>query len=106
MPERFCKTCKGWHDLDQPWPLECSKEPEERSSLPFPMIIRDDMEPGVHPYDGREYASKSAWRAANRAGGYIEIGDDAQRFNVPSKPKPDRKGIRESLQKAKARVSA
>lgn len=107
MAERFCKVCRGWHDLDKPWPLECTKEEvSARSSLPFPMVIRDEMPAGVHPHDGREYTSKSGWRNANRAGGFIEVGNDSQRFNVPSKPKPDRRGIRQSLEKAKARLSA
>lgn len=103
MHERYCKTCKGWHDLEQPWPEACTRfEVSARSPLPFPMVIRDEMSAGIHPHDKREYTSKSGWRAANRAGGYVEVGNDPQRFNVPSKPEP--KGIRESLMTAKARV--
>lgn len=103
MRQRFCKVCRGWHELGEPWPEECVKpEPTGRSILPFPMIVRDEMEPGVHPYDMRTYDSKSGWRKANRMGGYVEVGNDPQRFNTPKKAEP--KGIRETLMKAKAKV--
>lgn len=104
MRERFCKVCRGWHNLDAPWPAECIKhEVSGRSHLPMPMVIGDDMPPGVHPHDMRTHTSKASWRRANRQGGYVEVGNDPARFNKPE-PKIDRKAIRETLKQAKARV--
>jgi hypothetical protein len=104
MRQRFCKVCRDWHALDEPWPEACIvREPSGRSSLPMPMVISDNMQPGVHPYDMRTHDSKASWRAANRAGGYVEVGNDPQRFRKPQ-PKIDRAGIRETLKQAKARV--
>lgn len=104
MRQRFCKVCRGWHPLDEPWPEACAKqEPSGRSHLPMPMVISDEMPAGVHPYDQRTHTSKASWRKANRAGGYIEVGNDPQRFKTPDR-KPDRAGIRDTLKRAKARV--
>lgn len=86
--------------------FEKPSPPPARSDLPIPMHIRDEMDPGVHPYDGREYTSKAAWRKANVMGGYVEVGNDPQRFKTPERKKPDRKAIRESLHRAKAKVEA
>lgn len=75
-----------------------------RSDLPTPMFIRDEMPETEHPCDGRSYTSKSAFRAVTKANNCIEMGNDPARFKKPSKPKIDRKGIRESLEKACARL--
>lgn len=101
MAERLCKTCGKWHDLLQPWPH--APQPRQRSSLPFPMIISDDMPPAEH-VDGKVYTSKRAFRAVTNARGYIELGTEKQKPYVP--PKPDRKAIRESLERARARLNA
>jgi hypothetical protein len=74
-----------------------------RSDLPFPMIITDDMPPAEH-VDGRVYTSKRSYRAVTRERGYIELGTEKQTPYAP--PKPDRKAIRESLERAKARLNA
>jgi hypothetical protein len=74
-----------------------------RSALPFPMIISDDMPPAEH-VDGKTYTSKRGFRAVTRERGYIELGTEKQKPYVP--PKPDRKAIRESLERAKARLNA
>lgn len=68
------------------------------------MVIRDEMDPTEHPFNGRKYTSKSAFRHVTKAGNGIEVGNDPQRFNTPSKPKPDRVAIRDSLQKARAKA--
>lgn len=77
-----------------------------RSNLPCPMLIRDEMPETEHPCTGRLFTSKSAFRAVTKAHGCIEVGNDPSRFKTPAKPKADRKSIRESLQKATARVKA
>lgn len=80
--------------------------PPMRSDLACPMIITDDMPVGHHPHDGKAYTSKAAWRAANRAGGYVEVGNDPARNKSRQKPKADRKAIRASIERARARVTA
>jgi hypothetical protein len=77
-----------------------------RSDLPAPMFIRDEMPETEHPCNGRSYTSKSAFRAVTKAHDCIEVGNDPARFKTPSKPKIDRKGIRASLEKARARLNA
>lgn len=75
-----------------------------RSDLPSPMIISDHMDATEHPCDGKMYESKSAFRSVTKAHECIEVGNDPARFRVPPKPKADRKGIREAIQKAANRV--
>ena len=102
--QRFCNVCRGWHDLGQPWPHNCLPEAPQRSDLACPAVIGDNMPPGEHPYDGRTYESKSGWRKANRAGGYIEVGNDPARLRPRKRQEPDRKAITETLKKAKQKV--
>ncbi len=104
MSQRFCKVCRGWHDLDRPWPHNCLPEAPRRSELACPSVIGDTMPAGEHPYDGRTYDSKSGWRKANRAGGYIEVGNDPARLRPKKRELPDRKAITETLKKAKQQV--
>ena len=75
-----------------------------RSDLPSPMVVIDCMEPVEHPHDGKLYDSKSAFRRTTRQNGYVEVG--TEKLKAPERKAPDRKGIRESLQRAKAALSA
>ena len=43
----------------------------------FPSIIRDDMGATIHPATGQTFDSKSAFRSATKAAGYVEMGTDA-----------------------------
>lgn len=104
MHQRFCKVCRGWHNLSEPWPHNCLPEAPQRSELACPAVIGDTMPDGQHPYDGRTYDSKSGWRKANRQGGYIEVGNDPARLRPKPKAKPDRKAITATLKKAKQQV--
>ena len=98
MAQRFCKVCKGWHDLDEPWPVECRKVYLDRRGLvSAPMVIQDGIEV-TSMVDGKSYTSKSALRRSYREQGYVEVGD--QKLPPPVKPKRDRAGIRNSLKKA------
>lgn len=102
MAERFCKVCKGWHDLDEPWPRECVKVlPDRRGLVAAPMVMQDGIEV-VSMVDGKTYTSKSALRRSYREQGYIEVGDQKQ--TPRPKPKPDKAGIRKSLAKAFSQV--
>jgi len=48
--------------------------PRERSHLHN--VIGDEMPPTLNHADGNIYESKSAFRAATRAAGYYEVGND------------------------------
>ena len=69
------------------------------SSFPAPMVIGDSMEPTQH-VDGKLYTSKSQYRAVTKAHGMIEVGNDPARFRPNKPPKPDRKAIKEAVQRA------
>ncbi|RUX96155.1 MULTISPECIES: hypothetical protein [unclassified Mesorhizobium] len=75
----------------------------KRSALPAPMISTDTMPETQSMLDGNYYTSKSALRATYRAAGVEEIGNDPARYRRKPKPKVDRKAIKDSVQKAKAR---
>jgi len=53
------------------------RAPVQRSHLPAPMLIRDDMDALKNPATGLLYDSKSAFRQATRAAGCYEVGNDA-----------------------------
>lgn len=71
------------------------------SDLPAPMVIGDAIEV-KSMVDGQMYTSKSALRKSYREKGYIEVGNEE--LKPAPKPKPDRKAIRESVEKAFSRV--
>jgi hypothetical protein len=103
MRERYCKVCKGWHQLDA-WPHNCMPEPVwNRSALPAPMFVRDTMEEGVQSMvDGKIYTSKAKLRASYRAHGVTEVGNEKSIIDPPLKPKPktDRKAVRAAAARA------
>lgn len=81
------------------------REPvQARSLLPAPMVVSDSMDPTEHPHDGMQYDSKSAFRRVTRQNGYVEVG--TEKLEPFQRKSPNRKGIREALQKAKAAVIA
>ena len=105
MAERLCKVCRGWHDLEQPWPLACIKiEPDKRGPYRI-YVISDAMQPVQGQHDGRIYDSKSQIRASYRAHGLVEVGNDPARLRRPKPPKIDRQAIRASIERAKSRVA-
>lgn len=75
----------------------------KRSALPAPMISTDTMPETQSMLDGKYYTSKSALRQTYRQAGVEEVGNDPARFRKRSKPKVDRKAIKDTVQKAKAR---
>lgn len=77
--QRKCKVCDGWHDLDEPWPAKCA--PKARTSAVF--VISDTMQPLKHMGTGEMIDSKAKFRAATRASGCVEIG------NEPIKSRPN-----------------
>lgn len=75
----------------------------KRSHLPAPMINSDTMSEVQSMHDGKVYTSKSALRATYRAAGLEEVGNDPARLRPRKRPKVDRKSIKETVLKAKAR---
>ncbi len=85
------------------------RSPSGRSDFPSPMIMNDSTEPLRSMADGKIYTSKSAMRATYRPSGnprgmaFEEVGNEPPR--PAPLPKPDRKAIRESIERGKADVA-
>jgi hypothetical protein len=76
--------------------------PPQRSDLPAPQVLSDQMESVQSQVTGKFYESKSALRAEYRATGHIEKGNDKRPpFKIP---RSSRAEIRETVRKARARV--
>ena len=59
MAERFCKVCRGWHDLDAPWPDNCRPERTlARADFATPYVL-GDIEDYQSPIDGKWITSRS-----------------------------------------------
>lgn len=76
----------------------------KRSDLPCPRIASDIMDPVQSQVDGKLYDSKSAIRRSYKVHGVEEIGNDPARLKPFERPKSDRKAIKETVERAKARV--
>lgn len=85
MTQRHCRICKGWHDMGEPWPMECAGHYGQRGQrsdvIPTPMIALDTIDPLQHPADGRYYTSKSEIRRVAKAHNLIEVGTERQTDN-------------------------
>lgn len=104
MRERFCRICRGWHNVEA-WPSDCYKpRSEARSSLAVPYFICDSMDETQSMLDGKYYTSKSELRATYKAAGMIELGNEEMApFKAPEK---DRKGQRDAIERAICEVEA
>jgi hypothetical protein len=72
MHQRHCRYCKGWHDLDQPWPDNCLPPRRlTRSDLATPMVVRD-IPDYRSPVDGRVIGSRSTRREDLKRNGCVE----------------------------------
>lgn len=101
MSKRFKEN---YQLIDWSKPIELPRKrelPPARSDLGFPMIISDEMSPTQSMADGKVYDSKRAMAAATRAAGCIEVGNEKVQPYV--RPRPDRKHIKQTIQKAVAR---
>lgn len=107
MRQRFCRNCSSWHDTDA-WPTECYAAPAQAASdtIPVPYFICDTMAPLEHPLTGQFLTSKRQFSQITRERGYEEVGNDPNRLKPQVKPKPDRKAIKDAVQKAAARYRA
>lgn len=106
MRERFCRVCKGWHDVGS-WPSACYviSSHAQSDTLPVPYLISDTQEPLEHPLTGKFYTSKREFSRITKERGYEEVGNDPNRLKPAPKPKADKQAIKESVQKARARFN-
>ena len=66
-----------------------------------PNVISDIMEPTRHMADGNYYTSKAQYRAATRAHGCIEYGNESATLLKPRKPIPlSREKRRDDIRRA------
>jgi len=102
----WCDTQKRLVDADEFHSKAYQARYHAISDLPCPRFIRDDMEPVQSQLDGRLYDSKSALRATYKAAGVVEVGNDSSVTNPKpfKRPKPDRKEIRNTIDKAFSRA--
>lgn len=106
-PIRKCKTCGGDHPLDR-WPGNCMPERNwNESDLPVcRSFISDNLEAlgglnGIQcQASGKFFTSKKRLRDEYRARGVVEVGNEPQRLKEFTKPKPDRKAIRDAVKRA------
>lgn len=104
MTQRLCKICLDWHNLGEPWPVECRVQSDaKRSELTAPMFISDTMDAVQSQLDGRMYDSKSALRRTYKDGGVVELGNDAP-INPSKKIRPDRTKVKASVDRAFSRA--
>lgn len=100
---KVCQSCGDMHDVHD-WPANHAKPGE---LLAAPQVIRDEMPMIQGQHDGKMYDSKRAIRASYQPSGnaegkyFTEIGNEVQKRVVP---KPDKKAIRQSIEKATAQV--
>lgn len=104
MRERLCRQCGCWHSVDE-WPHVYDAPKAQSDALPIPMFISDTMNPTEH-VDGKLYTSKSQFRAVTKAHGFIEVGNDPARLRPKPRAKTTRSEIKDSVQKAAARLRA
>jgi len=106
-PIRQCKVCGGWHALDR-WGGNCFDEPNwlETDLNVCRNFISDSLE-GIGGLNGIQcqasglrFTSKSKLRKEYKARGVIEVGNEPQRMKEFTKPKPDRKAIRDAVKRA------
>lgn len=82
--------------------------PSQRSDLPCPMIMGDTIEPTRSMATGEMFTSKSKLRATYKPDGnpqgvrFNEVGNEP--LKPAPKPKPDRKAISDSVDKAFAKA--
>lgn len=107
MRSRWCRACKQFHALDQPWPAACADHfasREAASDLAAPMLVRDGMDAVRSMADGKIYDSKSAYYGSVRRAGCEIVGDDIAGFGPRPEYRPQGVGqdIKRSIEMLKS----
>lgn len=69
-------------------PHERIAQTNQRSALPCPMVITDDVEPFRSMADGKVYTSKSRYYAETKARGYEIVGNEKVKGKTPQSYEP------------------
>lgn len=106
MPrQRLCKVCGDWHDLDRPWPHNCTDHKSAPThGLSVPMVNFDTMDAVQSMTNGLHYDSKSALRNEYKRAGVIEVGNDVPTARPQTDHVKRRKELKASLGKAFSRA--
>ena len=97
---RFCRECREFHDLAEPWPGECYGHFGAKGDDAGFYVQSDTTEPFQSMADGKTYDSKSRYRAELKARGLVELGNDQIKERRPELPP-----VRESMRQAMAQLS-
>lgn len=95
MALRLCRSCADFHDLAQPWPVDCASHFGEQTGAGF-HIISDTMAPIRSMADGKMYDSKSVYRSDLKARGLVEVGNDRTQ-RAPVQAPPVRQHMRDAI---------
>lgn len=102
--QRYCKACTGWHDLDEPWPHNCTSHWDK--SAAGPQIVRD-IDPYVssaaNKHSGKRelVGGRRQHREFLKRNDYVEVGNDSSLFKPPQPQKLDLVTKREIVQAIK-----
>ena len=97
---RHCDICKGWHDMEEPWPTAClghySRRGEANSKS---MHVMGDMQPYKNVVDGTMIGGRKQHRDFLRSRGLVEVGNEKieQRYQAPPTPVTDIKRAMDEL---------
>ena len=85
MTQRYCKTCGGWHDLDEPWPHAQYQQPSGIQIIkdidPY-KAVAVDVATGKRPV----IAGRRQHKEFLKRNGYVEVGNEKM---TPRKPELD-----------------
>lgn len=108
MPaSRFCKICRNWHMLDEPWPENCFGHYRQASAGVGLQIIKD-----IDPYrtvaadkaTGKRVniGSRREHREFLRRNAYIEIGNEIPKMTRPEPKLCSKADIKAAIEQVKA----
>lgn len=94
-------TTYVWRDVDGKMELvDKATASPLHETMDATHVIRDVMDPTLHMANGRTYDSKHAFRAATRAAGCIEVGDQKNYGLGRKAPKLDKRARVEHIKHA------
>lgn len=94
MTERYCRACKGWHDVDGDWPSACLTHFKAYSA--GGMQIIKDIEPYRSTITQEVIGGRRQHRDHLRAHSCIEIGTEKQKPKDRAPPP----GLKQDLKRA------
>ncbi len=89
---RHCDVCKGWHDMEEPWPSVCLGHYRRRDEANGKSTqIMGDMQPYRNIVDGKVIGGRRQHREFLRSRGLVEVGNEKvpQKYIEPPPVAPD-----------------